>query len=68
MKPQQYKSFLVRLQRDEGHPLWRATLENAQTGERLRFADQMQMLRYLLNELADSPTIHHTPAEQLEKR
>ncbi|MCA9998488.1 MAG: hypothetical protein KDE09_09400 [Anaerolineales bacterium] len=51
MSTQQYKAFLLRLQRDEGHPNWRATIENAQTGETLRFANQNQMLRYLLNDL-----------------
>ena len=54
MKTQQYKAFLLRLQRDEGHSQWRATIENAQTGERLRFANQNQMLRYLLNDLTET--------------
>ena len=51
MGTQQYKAFLLRLQRNEGQPQWRATIENAQTGERIRFADQNQMLRYLLKDL-----------------
>ena len=57
MRTQQYKAFLLRLQRDEGHSQWRATIENAQTGERLRFANQNQMLRYLLNDLAEPPSV-----------
>jgi len=49
----QYKAFLLRLRRDEGQPYWRATLENAHTGEMLRFADQNEMLRYLLHNLTE---------------
>ena len=63
MRTQQYKAFLLRLQKDEGHAQWRATIENAQTGEQLRFANQNQMLRYLLNDLAEEPP----PTSQLKK-
>ena len=63
MGTQQYKAFLLRLQRDEDHPQWRATIENAQTGERLRFADQNQMLRYLLNDLSDTATLKKSASQ-----
>lgn len=58
----QYKAFLLRLRRDEGQPYWRATLENAYTGELIRFANQNEMLRYLLQNLAE-PADH---AKQLK--
>ena len=47
----QYKAFLLRLRRDTDQPHWRATLENAYTGELIRFANQNEMLRYLLQNL-----------------
>lgn len=56
MRTQKYKAFLLRLRRDEGRAQWRATIENAQTGEQLRFANQNQMLRYLLNDLSENPS------------
>ena len=59
MSTQKYKAFLLRLQKDEGHSQWRATIENAQTGEQLRFANQNQMLRYLFNDLAEEPQTTH---------
>lgn len=64
MCQRQYKAFLLRLQRDESHSQWRATIENAQTGERLRFANQNQMLRYLLNDLAQNPSTDDAPTNQ----
>ncbi|MCA9917141.1 MAG: hypothetical protein KC445_04275, partial [Anaerolineales bacterium] len=66
MGTQQYKAFLLRLQRNEGQPQWRAIIENAQTGERLRFADQNQMLRYLLNDLTDISPAANKPTSQAD--
>ena len=66
MGTQQYKAFLLRLQRNEGQPQWRATIENAQTGERLRFADQNQMLRYLLNDLTDTSPATNKPTSEVD--
>ncbi|MCB8984908.1 MAG: hypothetical protein H6659_13845 [Ardenticatenaceae bacterium] len=48
----QYRAYLLRLQRSQGQTHWRATLENAHTGELLRFANQNEMLRYLMQVLA----------------
>ena len=56
----EYKAYLLRLRRDERECMWRATLENAHTGELLRFATQNEMLRYLLQSLTE-PTDHPTP-------
>lgn len=64
MRTQQHKAFLLRLQRDEGYPQWRATIENAQTGEQLRFADHHQMLRYLLNDLGEKPSTANDSASR----
>ena len=49
----EYKAYLLRLRRDEREYVWRATLEDAHTGELLRFATQNEMLRYLLQKLAE---------------
>jgi hypothetical protein len=59
----EYQSFLLRLQRGHGNDHWRATLQNAQTGELLRFANERELLRYLLQLL--SP--RSTDADQLTR-
>ena len=51
----QYKAFLLRLQRSQGQTHWRATLENAHTGELLRFATEREMLRFLMQVLTIAP-------------
>ena len=50
-KEADYVSFLLRLwQSDEdGHLVWRASLESAQTGEKLYFASLGLLLDYLLS-------------------
>ena len=50
----QYQALLLRLQRSEGQSGWRAIIENVNTGERIRFADQNQMLHYLFDKLSDN--------------
>jgi hypothetical protein len=57
----QYKAFLLRLRREEGQSHWRVTMENAYTGELIRFANQNEMLRYLLQKLAEPSN----PREQI---
>ena len=47
-----YKAYLLRLRRDEGQHEWRASLEDAHTGKLLRFTNQNEMLRYLLQDLS----------------
>jgi hypothetical protein len=51
----EYLAFLLRLQRGQGQPQWRATLQNAQTGETLRFATERELLRYLMQILMTAP-------------
>jgi len=52
----EYLAFLLRLQRGQGQTQWRATIQNAQTGEILRFATERELLRYLLNILTVVPS------------
>jgi hypothetical protein len=47
-----YRAYLLRLQRGEGQPHWRATLQNAQTGELLRFATEQALVNHLLSTLS----------------
>jgi len=51
----QYQAYLLRLRRSQGQTYWRATLENAHTGELLRFANEREMLRYLMQILTIAP-------------
>lgn len=51
----EYQAYLLRLQRSRGSNSWRATLQNADTGELLRFANERDMIRYLLQALAIPP-------------
>jgi hypothetical protein len=44
----EYKAFLIRLRRHSDQSSWRVTLENVHSGERLQFANEKEMLRYLL--------------------
>ena len=52
MAKREYMAYLLRLWREKQDGSWRATLENAHTGELLRFANQNDMLRYLMQVLA----------------
>jgi hypothetical protein len=52
----EYQTYLLRLQRSQDSDQWRATLQNAYTGEVHRFANEREMLRYLLQALAIGPT------------
>lgn len=51
----EYQAYLLRLRRSQGSDYWRATLQNAYTGEVVRFANEREMLRYLLEVLAIRP-------------
>ncbi len=44
----QYQAYLLRMQRSQHAQHWRVTLENAHTGEVLRFVDEMALMRHLL--------------------
>jgi len=47
-RPADYFAYLIRLWRAEPDGPWRASLEDAKTGERLGFADLAQACAYLL--------------------
>ena len=55
-KEADYVSFLLRLwQSDEdGHPVWRASLESAQTGEKRHFSSVSVLAEYLQKEYGRS--------------
>lgn len=50
-----YKAYLLRLQRIPGQPHWRATLENAHSAELIRFANERELFRYLIQVLTIPP-------------
>jgi hypothetical protein len=49
-----YHSYLLRLwlASDQGQPVWRASLENPQTGERLGFASLERLFTFLQDQTA----------------
>ena len=54
----EYQAFLLRLQRSKSSNHWRATLQNAHTGEIRHFATEREMLHHLLRELVvDHPLV-----------
>ncbi len=57
-------AFLVRLWRvdDERHPTWRASIQDAHTGERCGFADLKGLFRFLEEQInnADQPSAGKT--------
>jgi hypothetical protein len=59
----QHKAYLLRLRREAGQSHWRAIVEDAHTGERLHFANQTEMLRYLLHHLAEAPPSASQPPQ-----
>jgi hypothetical protein len=49
-EPRRYRAYLLRLwqaQGEDGHPVWRAALEDARTGERHGFADLARLYAFL---------------------
>ena len=49
-EPRRYRAYLLRLWQadgDDGHPVWRASLEDARTGERCGFADLARLCTFL---------------------
>ena len=49
-EPRRYRAYLLRLwlaEGDDGHPVWRAALEDARTGERHGFADLGSLFAFL---------------------
>jgi len=49
----EYQAYLIRLQRNNSGDPWRTIVQNPHTGEILRFANEHEMLRYLMQVLAN---------------
>lgn len=60
-----YQSYLIRFHQRAGEAHWRATLEDAASGETLRFATELDLLRYVLRQLAQKGL---APPEPLPNR
>jgi hypothetical protein len=61
-----YRAYLLRLWQadsDDGHPVWRAALEDARTGERRGFADLARLCTFLEALTADWPEHEAHPSE-----
>jgi len=52
-KPTGYKAYLVRLWH-EGDGVWRGTIENPHTSERLAFAEVEALLAYIRDQVANT--------------
>ena len=52
-----YQAYLLRLWQDhrDGQPLWRASLENPHTGQRLGFADLSQLFAFIQGQASSQP-------------
>ena len=50
----EYQAYLLRLQRSSANGEWRATMQNAHTGELLRFANKRDLLRHLMQILMEA--------------
>jgi hypothetical protein len=46
-KETQYSAYLIRWQDGGSQTRWRATLENAYTGQKLHFSNKIELLRFL---------------------
>ena len=55
-----YQAYLIRFQRSEGQPHWRARLEDAVSGEVRHFATERELLLYLMQILAVVPNAPDT--------
>jgi len=57
-----YRSYLLRLWRDQPDDPWRAALQSTATGERINFAEIPQMFEFLLATLATPTAVEPTTA------
>ena len=65
-KPPAHRSYLLRLWRAErdGQPIWRASLESAQTEERRTFADLAALCAFLVEQTEGGGISgKHSPAD-----
>ena len=59
----QYQAYLLRLHRSQNQTHWRVIMENAHTGELLRFATERELLRHLMKLLLVEPTGLNKPTD-----
>jgi hypothetical protein len=59
-----YLAYMLRLKRSEGQANWTATLENAHSGSVHHFACEEELLLYLLDRLAGSPSASEEDVHQ----
>lgn len=48
-----YHAFMVRLWQDSSASPWRASVQNVQTGETVRFSETVQLFRFLQAQMLD---------------
>ena len=63
----QYAAFLIRWQDDGPQTRWRATVENAHTGQKLHFSSKSELLRFLWQSLYEGEISDPTGANGQEK-
>jgi hypothetical protein len=50
-----YQAYMIRLQRRKESAGWRVTLENAHTGEILRFRSRLDLMHHLFQLMTNDP-------------
>ncbi len=62
---QENLAYLLRLQRNDQSDPWRVSVQNVHTGELIRFANEREMFRYLMQRLAigSMPPAHEDEEE-----
>ena len=65
-----YLSYLLRLwqERAASPAVWRASLENSRTGERIGFADTTQLFAFLQEQVADGTDTLHDGKDRVGTR
>ena len=56
-----YHAYLIRFQRGEGETHWRATLQDVQSSQPLRFPNERELICYLLHKLQVQPSRTESP-------
>ena len=66
MKQQRYVAYLIRLWLSDnaGEPVWRGSLEDPHTGNRLGFADLSSLFEYLRRQTESQSNTPGDPEEQ----
>jgi hypothetical protein len=62
----QYHAFLLRMQRSKSAKHWRMTVENAHTGEKVHFASEEDLMRFLWQLVGEGRLLLTSPLTQPE--